>query len=51
MYKKLLNDKYRLIDAKKNEIITLWRAGVKKTEISKPLNITKMTVYQEDQSL
>ena len=49
--KKLLNLKYRLIEDKRIEISTLLSVSFKKTEISKQLNICKMTVHGAEQRL
>ena len=45
------NAKYHLIVAKGIEISTLLHAGFKKTEISKQLNVSRMTVHRVEQRL
>ena len=44
IYKKLLNVRYRLMEAKRIEMSSLFRAGFKRTEISKQLNVSRMTL-------
>ena len=50
-YKKLSIVKYRLIKATRVDILTLLRAGFKKTEISMKLNVSKLTVHRVEQRL
>ena len=50
-YKKLLNVKYRLMKAKQIEISILLRSGFKKTEISKQLNVNRMTVHRVERMI
>ena len=40
----ILNVKYRLMEAKRNEISTLLRADLRENEISKQLKFSRMTV-------
>ena len=42
---KILNYKYNSMEGKINEISALLRAGHKQTDISKLLNVSRMTVY------
>ena len=49
--KKLLNVKYCLIEAYRIDISTLLQASFKKTEISKQLNVSRISVHGVEQRL
>ena len=48
--KKLLNVKYRLIEDKRIDILTSLRAGFKKTDILKQLNVNRRTDCSSDET-
>ena len=51
IYIKLLNVKYRVMEATRIEISSLFHAGFRKTKISKQLNVSRMTVQRVEQRL
>ena len=46
IYNKLLNVKYRLMEAKRIEIFILLRSDFKNTENSKRMNVSRMTIHR-----
>ena len=47
----MLDVKYRQMEAKSIEISSLLRAGFKETEISKQLNVRRISVHRVEQRL